>query len=205
MSRNNKSENLEDQMARHHEREKLELKDSEIALVAELIRNSRRSDRELSKAIGVSQPTVSRIIRKLEQNGVVSEYTMIPNLQKLGYSLCALIFLKLKERPAGDIGKIREAVRESLGKSRFVILMLERGIGYEHDAVMVCLYKDYSSYVEHINVIKQFPYITPDKVDSFLIDLNDEVHYRYLTFSSLTRDLQRSTEENEQRPKKQAC
>lgn len=198
MSLKSKSENRENQIVRHRGREKLRLKDTETALIAELIRNSRRSDRQLAKAIGVSQPTVSRMIKKLEENGVVNEYTMIPNLNKLGYNLCAIIFLKLGELPDGNVNKVREAVKESLGKSNYMILMLERGIGYGHDAVMVCLYKDYSSYVEHKNVIRKFPYITPSKVDSFLIDLNDEVHYRYLTFSSLTRDLQRSIEEKEQ-------
>ena len=48
------------------EREKV-LKDVELRLVSELMKNSRRSDRELGKAIHVSQPTVSRTIKKLEK------------------------------------------------------------------------------------------------------------------------------------------
>lgn len=38
------------------------MKDVELSLVAELLKDSRRSDRELAKAIGVSQPTVSRLM-----------------------------------------------------------------------------------------------------------------------------------------------
>ena len=48
------------------------MKDVELKLISELMKNSRRSDRELAKTIGVSQPTVSRLIRKLEKNGKFS-------------------------------------------------------------------------------------------------------------------------------------
>ena len=43
------------------------LRDFELKIVSELMKNSRRSDRELPKAVGLSQPSVSRIIRKLEK------------------------------------------------------------------------------------------------------------------------------------------
>jgi hypothetical protein len=49
------------------------MKNIELKLISELMKNSRRSDRELAKAIGVSQPTVSRLIKKLE-NQVSDSY-----------------------------------------------------------------------------------------------------------------------------------
>ena len=173
------------------------LKYTEAALISELMSNSRRSDRELARAIGVSQPTVSRMIRKLENEGVVNEYTMIPDFRKLGYNLCAFIFLKLKHVPPERIESVRQAVKKSLTQSHFVILLLERGLGLDRDAVMICLYKDYASYIEHRNIIREFPHITSSDVDSFLIDLNDEIHYRYLTLASVAKDLLRSIGKNE--------
>lgn len=173
------------------------LKDTEAALISELMSNSRRSDREIARAIGVSQPTVSRMIKRLEKEGVVNEYTMIPDFRKLGYNLCAFIFLKLKDLPPERVESVRQAAKESLSQSPFVILLLERGLGLSRDAVMICLYKDYASYAEHRSIIREFPHITPSDVDSFLIDLNDEVHYRYLTFASVAKDLLRSIAKNE--------
>jgi DNA-binding Lrp family transcriptional regulator len=41
------------------------MKETALKLIAELMKNSRRSDRELAKAVGVSQPTVTRTIKKL--------------------------------------------------------------------------------------------------------------------------------------------
>jgi DNA-binding Lrp family transcriptional regulator len=42
------------------------MKDVELRLISELMKNSRRSDKELAKVIGVSQPTVTRIRLKLQ-------------------------------------------------------------------------------------------------------------------------------------------
>jgi len=39
-------------------KERCAIKNVELKLVAELIRNSRRNDGDLAKAIGVSQPTI---------------------------------------------------------------------------------------------------------------------------------------------------
>jgi DNA-binding Lrp family transcriptional regulator len=173
------------------------LKATELAVIAELMKNSRRSDRELARATGVSQPTVGRTIGKLEKERIVKEYTIVPDFRKLGYSLCAFIFLKLKASLSTDgIEAAREATRERLSKTPYVILMLERGIGIGRDAVMVCLYKDYASYAEHRNMIRDFPFIESSNIDSFLIDLNDEIHYRYLTFASLAKDLLNPTGKN---------
>jgi DNA-binding Lrp family transcriptional regulator len=42
------------------------MKDIELKLISELMLDSRRSDRELAKVLGVSQPTVSRRARDQE-------------------------------------------------------------------------------------------------------------------------------------------
>jgi DNA-binding Lrp family transcriptional regulator len=81
----NKQTNLTDE-------ERVNLKDIELKLISELMKNCRRSDRELSRAVGVSQPTVSRIIKKLEEEDVLGEYSTLPNLPKLGYGIIAVVF-----------------------------------------------------------------------------------------------------------------
>ena len=59
-------------------RESRILKELERKLLSELIKNSHRSDRELAKAIGSSQPTTTRLRNKLEKEGYIREYTIIP-------------------------------------------------------------------------------------------------------------------------------
>ena len=87
----------------------------ERKLIAELMENSRRSDRELARVVGVSQPTVSRMVKRLEKEGYIREYTMIPDFQKLGYELVALTFLKLKGNLSlEEAEKARKTTKERL-------------------------------------------------------------------------------------------
>lgn len=110
------------------------LADVELRLIAELMKNSRRSDRKLGKVVGVSQPTVSRIIRKLENEGLVQEYTMIPNLTKLGYEILALIFVKLNRQLSdAEIEEAKKLIRETVKTMPLDVVMLERGMGMEFD------------------------------------------------------------------------
>ncbi len=72
------------------------MKDVEFEVIIELLRNSHRSDRELAKAVGVSQPTVSRTREKLGREGIIKEYTIIPDYSKLGFTLMSITFTKMK-------------------------------------------------------------------------------------------------------------
>jgi Lrp/AsnC family leucine-responsive transcriptional regulator len=60
------------------------MREIEWKVLSELMKNAKISDRELAKKIGSSQPTVTRARRKLEKEGYIREYTVIPNFRKLG-------------------------------------------------------------------------------------------------------------------------
>jgi len=167
------------------------LKGVELKLVSELMKNSRRSDRELARAIGVSQPTVSRLIANLEKQGVIKEYTIIPDFKKLGYTLASLTFITLRsELTEGEIQKARETTTQDLCKDcPSEIIMFERGMGMKFDGVIVAIHKDYSSYIKLVNRTKEYDFVDHRRTDSFLINLQDEAHYRYITFSTLAKNL----------------
>jgi DNA-binding Lrp family transcriptional regulator len=162
------------------------MKEIELKLAAELIRNSRRSDRDLAKAIGASQPTVTRIRNKLENEGFFKEYTIIPDFTKLGYHLLVLTFVKLRgPLDPEETARARETGKEALAKREFGIIMVERGIGLGYDGVVVALYEDYGAYLKHRDNLKSFPFLELSDIDSFVINLDDDVHYRPLTLSLL--------------------
>jgi DNA-binding Lrp family transcriptional regulator len=162
------------------------LKVVEWKLIAELMKNSRRSDRELSKVIGVSQPTVSRMVKRLETEGFIKEYTMIPDFRKLGYELVALTFLKLKGSLSHEeTRKARETVRERIKESKFPIVMLERGMGLGYDGLLVSVYENYARYTEHMNLLRTYQFLELSRLESFMINLNDRVRYRPFTLALL--------------------
>jgi DNA-binding Lrp family transcriptional regulator len=172
------------------------MKEVEFKLIAELMKNSCRSDRELAKAMGVSQPTVSRVKARLQKEGYILEYTIVPNFNKIGYHLFALTFFCWKK----GIGKeeMEEARKWAQDKAPSVpsnIILIERGIGLGYDSFMGSFHKDYTSYVRLLDEIKKNPYVDISGMESFIVNLDDKIHYRYLTFSMLAKHLLETNKE----------
>lgn len=166
------------------------MKPTELKLISELMKNSCRSDRELAKAMGVSQPTVSRTKARLEKEGYISEYTIIPDFNKLGYHLFALTFFSWRKGIATK--EMEDAVKYALAQASSVppnVVLIERGIGLDYDSFMASFHKDYSSYAELMKHLKTSQYIDLAKMESFIVNLDDKVHYRQLTFATLARHL----------------
>lgn len=152
--------------------------------------NSCRSDRQLAKALGVSQPTVSRIKARLKKEGYISEYTIIPNFNKMGYHLFALTFFLWKEGVSKS--EMERAIKWAQEKAPSVpsnVVLIERGIGLKYNSFMGSFHKDYSSYSELMREVKKSPYIDSARMESFIVNLDDEIHYRTLTFSTLAKHL----------------
>ena len=170
------------------------MKDVELKLISELMKNSRRSDRELAKTIGVSQPTASRMIKKLEKEGYIEEYTIIPNFSKLGFQMLTVVFTKMKKEISQDlIDKVRKGVRENEEKDPSPVLMAMSGMGCDSDRVLVLLSEDYSTYTEYIRMVRQYPLIEVGDVKSFTIDLRDKSQFLPLTLSSLAKYLEKKS------------
>jgi DNA-binding Lrp family transcriptional regulator len=150
------------------------------------MKNSRRSDRELARVLSVSQPTVSRMVRKLEKDGVIKEYTMIPDFTRLGFEIMSIDFAKLKKAiPEEELKEIRKQVRQTLLKKPESAIVGMSGMGCNADRVIVAFHEDYSTYAEARNKIKQHPLVEVEEIKSFLINLNDRSQYLPLTFSGL--------------------
>jgi DNA-binding Lrp family transcriptional regulator len=172
------------------------LKKHELGLMAELLKDSCRSDREIARAMGISQPTVSRAKAKLEKEGYISEHTVIPNFNKLGYHLFALTFFKWKR---GLTEEERSQARKwAIQKAPSVpnnVVLIERGMGLGFDSFMASFHEDYSSYAKlKEEITRMMPFVSFENMESFIVDLDDKVHYRYLTFAVLAKHLMEKEE-----------
>lgn len=167
------------------------LKNIELRLISELMKNSRRSDRELAKVLRVSQPTVSRVRERIEKEGYVREFTVIPDFRKLGFQLAAVILVRMsKTLTAEELEKAREiSMRDMLEKAPDEIVLFQRGMGGGYDGVLVSFHKSYSDFSKLIERMKEYPFVDTSATLSFLVDLNDESQYRHFTFSTLARYL----------------
>ena len=126
------------------------MKKTEIRLLAELLKNSKKSDRELGRVLGVSQPTVSRTRTKLERDRAIQEYTIIPDLTKLGFELMAITTGWFKV-PRDK--KIMEKAVAYMKKFPNIILS-SRAQGMGKDAVIISLHKDFTDYENFMVTLK---------------------------------------------------
>jgi len=125
-----------------------ELKSLDLELLWELVKNSRRSDRQLAKALKSSQPTVTRRRAKLEKE-FIEGYTAIPKWEKIGFEVVAFTFVKTNrnytKRKKGE--PIFSEGREWLMKQPNVIFALA-GEGMEWDGLIISYHTNYSDYTE---------------------------------------------------------
>ena len=119
-----------------------------LKLLFELMKNSKRSDREIAKIIGVSQPTITRMRQRLEKKAIV-EYTVIPDWQELGFEIMAFTFVKATRRP-----ELNEKAREWAMKNPNVVFAAG-GEGMGMDCAMISFHKnfsDFSSFITNLRV-----------------------------------------------------
>ena len=127
-----------------------ELKPLDYQLLFELMKDSHRSDRQLAKALGVSQPTVTRRRAMLEDN-TIEGYTVIPKFGQIGFEMAALTFLKskLKFKTGEEKSEALAKMRDWYMKQPNVILDLDgRGMGW--DAVCISLHENFANFSEFI-------------------------------------------------------
>jgi DNA-binding Lrp family transcriptional regulator len=169
---------------------KTKLKNNEIRVISELLKNNRRSDRQLAKALNVSQPTVTRIMTKLEKEGLIKEHTIIPDFRKLGIELVAFVFgawspEKIKDYSEEErVNKAKKFLSEHPN-----VVFASSGRGLDKERMMISLHKDYADYTEFIRQARA-EWAGLVELESFIICL--EVDVMPLPFS--LRNLGKYTE-----------
>ncbi len=167
------------------------MKDVELRLVAELMRNSRRSDRELAKVLGVSQPTVGRAIKKLEKEGVAKEYTMIPDFAKIGFNILSVTFVSWDQGlNAQEYARVIDAGIAFDKEKKTSLIMASQGFGEVQGLMIISLHETYSDSREFLKDLGQLPYSERASFRRFMVDLAQS-RYRTLTMSSLTECLEK--------------
>ena len=157
-----------------------------LRLLLEMIKNSRRSDRDLAKVLGVSQPTITRTRQRLEKE-YISTYTLIPNFAKIGYEIAAFTFCKSKTYDRSEAEKMQQYAREWSKKYPNVIFAAD-GEGLGKDAVMVSFHRSYSHYADFMRqfTVDWANYVTD--LQSFLVSLKNEIQMKPFDLKYLADD-----------------
>ena len=151
------------------------LKPIEYKIIAELIKNSKISDRKLAKKLGVSQPTITRRRASLEQQGLIN-YTVVPDFIKLGLEVMCIMFVAW--RP-----EIRAQERESVEFAKraltFVntnpnVVFVSTGQGLKKDGVAISFHESFADYVKFRRDFEIDWGRYMSSMESFLISLNTD-------------------------------
>ncbi|UCE96751.1 MAG: Lrp/AsnC family transcriptional regulator [Candidatus Bathyarchaeota archaeon] len=122
------------------------IRDIDYKILFELMKNSKISDRKLSKKIGVSQPTITRRRTRLEKN-IIDTYTVIPSWEGIGYEIFAITLVKVKPEVATK-NKSKIARKRGLEflMSQPNIIMGGGCRGMGMSVFHISLHKNYSDY-----------------------------------------------------------
>lgn len=158
------------------------MKPMALKLVSELLRNSRKSDREIAKKMRISQPTVSRMRRTLEKEGVIQEYTIVPDLVKLGYEIVAISSVRAKVKT-----DYMERARKWVEKHPNIVLMA-KAEGAGKNGVVVSLHKNYTEFSRFVTETQADWQDDIETYDTMLIGLKGPV-VRAFSLRTLAEDV----------------
>ena len=111
-------------------------------LLFALIKESRRSDKDLAKSIGLSQPSVSRKRAWLEEKGFIKEYTITPNLAKMGFELLVFTMVDFNQPLTVETNV---SARKWVEKEPSVLFWAD-GEGAGIDSLMVSIHRNYGDF-----------------------------------------------------------
>ena len=137
-------------------------------LLLELIKGARRSDRDLAKVMKISQPTVTRKRTILEREGLIREYTVIPDLEKMGYQIMAFTFLSFGQPPNPDL----IAKAKDWTKKQPSVIFGADGSGISMNSVMVSIHKDYASFSKLLTKLREDWQPNLTDTQSFIVCVN---------------------------------
>lgn len=161
-------------------------KNIDSRIISELMRNSKLSDRQLAKKLGVSQPTITRR-RKMLENELIENYTLVPKWSKLGYEILAINFVKIKQTVATE--EKYQAVRERglkwlMKQPNIIMTAASRGMGM--DAFNISLHKTYSEYDQWFRSFRGEWGELVDDIQSVLVNLRGDEVIKPLNFKYLS-------------------
>jgi len=139
-----------------------------LELISELSKNAKKSDRDIAKSLNISQPTVTRMRKKLEDKKYITEYSTILDLSKLGFEIVSFIFFKTK-RIGGK--RVKDSAHEMI-RTNPNILYAGFGNGlHGQNTMLVCIHKDFTDYTNCLEDFKKRWEDNIDHLDSFLVSI----------------------------------
>ncbi|NJE42264.1 Lrp/AsnC family transcriptional regulator [Thermococcus sp. GR6] len=134
----------------------------DIRILRLLAKNARLTYKELAEILGTTRQRISRRMDRLERNGIIKKYTIIPNYDALGY---IHVILGITVKPSIDLDEVISSLKDDEN-----IKIIQRAIGSHNLVIHIVGPKDMKELERIIaDVSKKIPGI--DKLDiTFVTD-----------------------------------
>lgn len=92
------------------DKKNFQLDELDRKIINSLIRDSRKSSREIAKELGVSHQTILSRTKALEKKEIVQGYTAMVSLKKIGYPVKMLYLVECGQLSPEDMEKVEEYI-----------------------------------------------------------------------------------------------
>jgi DNA-binding Lrp family transcriptional regulator len=140
-----------------------------LSLLLELLKDSKRSDRELAKVLDVSQPTVSRMRSRLVKQGIIQDFTVIPDFVRMGYEIMAINCFKSKS--SKELAE--KAKKWMMSKPNIIFAAAAQGMG--KNGIMISLHRDYTDFSNFLVEVMAEDETVMKEYDTMLISLKGRI------------------------------
>ena len=162
-----------------------DLKPIDRRLLFELVKNCRRSDRDLAKILNVSQPTITRKRAFIEKE-FIDSYTAIPKWSKIGYNLFVITLVKVRAEVASKEKYDAVRKRALLWLSRQPNVLMSTGSrGGGVDSFMISLHKTYADFDKFVHDYRLELGDLIDDSQSIIVNLAGDEVVRHFSLKSL--------------------
>ena len=131
---------------------------TELQIVSSLNQNARQSYREIARETGLSVTAVIKTIKRLEKNGVIKGYIPLLNPEYFGFSLMAVINLRISQ------GKLLET-QKKIALDRRVMAVFD--VTGDWDSVLIGCFANREDLNQFVKKVLSLKYI--DRTDTHLV------------------------------------
>lgn len=117
-----------------------------LELLTALLSIGGKSDRAIAKILGISNTTLSNRKRRLEKEGYIEEYTIIPDFRKMGIELIQFSFSSTTDYLTQE--QVEEA-RKLMQNHPEILCVLDSQDEAGTKWVAISVHKNYNDYLEH--------------------------------------------------------
>ncbi|HVL86536.1 MAG TPA: Lrp/AsnC family transcriptional regulator [Candidatus Thermoplasmatota archaeon] len=91
------------------------LDEKDLAILRELRENAKKTTKTISERTNVPRTTVHDRIGKMESNGTIRKYTLVPNYERIGEATTAFVFISHDQSQGVSQGELAKKISEIQG------------------------------------------------------------------------------------------